>query len=329
MPERSQTDLGPRPEPRDAPKAGPRDAVPEAVPYDTRYAVDRPFGLREARQYCRRLARSHYENFLVGTLFVPHHLHEHFHSIYAYCRVADDLADESPSPERALQLLDWWERELDLAYAGAPRHPVFVALAETVVTFGIPRQTLADLLVAFRQDQVVRRYDTFDQLLDYCRHSANPVGRLVLHLFGYTDDHRRCLSDATCTALQLANFWQDVVPDFERGRMYIPAEDMRRFGVTEEQIANRECTSGFRELLKFECARARELFSHGSALASVVPGRLRLDVEMFTEGGLEVLRRIERQGYDVLSRRPAIPKSRQAALLIGRLARSVTPWSRR
>ena len=300
-------------------------AAPDVVPYDTRYAYEGNCSLSEAQAFCRKLARSHYENFVVGTLFVPRELRQHFYSIYAYCRVADDLADESPTPERALQLLDWWEHELDRMYAGSPRHPVFVALTETVEAYRIPKQTFADLLVAFRQDQVVRHYDTYEQLLGYCRYSANPVGRLVLHLFGFTDDHRRGLSDATCTALQLANFWQDVARDFDRGRVYLPAEDMQRFGVTVQDIAGRRCTEGFRRLMEWECRRAEELFQRGSALASVVPGRLRLDVEMFTQGGLEVLRRIERQGYDVLSRRPTIPKSRQATLFLGRLVRAALP----
>jgi squalene synthase HpnC len=295
------------------------DGVPEAVPFDTRYAVIGSASLPEAYAYCRRLARSHYENFLVGTVFIPRHLRQHFYAIYAYCRIADDLADESPTPERALQLLDWWEGELKRACEGRPKHPVFVALAETMATFGIPSTPFTDLLVAFRQDQTVRRYDTYAQLLDYCRYSANPVGRLVLHLFGFTDDHRRTLSDATCTALQLANFWQDVARDCERGRIYLPREDMKRFGVLEDQIQRREFTPEFGRLLEFECSRARELFEYGSALADVVPRRLRLDVEMFTQGGLEVLRRIEKQGYDVLSRRPAIPKSRQAAILLRRV----------
>lgn len=300
----------------------------DVIPFDTPYGVVERMSLPEARAYCRRLARSHYENFVVGTLLVPRALRRHFHSIYAYCRVADDLADESPTPERALQLLDWWERELDLAYAGHPRHPVFVALADTVAAFGIPKVPFQDLLVAFRQDQTVTRYASYDDILAYCAHSANPVGRLVLHLYGYADENRRSLSDATCTALQLANFWQDVARDFDRGRVYLPADDMARFGVTEEQVAAKQFTPEFGDLLRFECRRTREMFDYGSALASVVPRRLRLDLEMFTCGGLEVLRRIERQGFDVLSRRPTIPRSRQASLLVGRLVRSLRPDGR-
>jgi squalene synthase HpnC len=303
--------------------------VPDAIPLDTPYAVIETMSAAESRAYCRKLARAHYENFLVSTVLVPRDLRPHFHSIYAYCRVADDLADEAVTPERALQLLDWWERELDRCCAGAPRHPVFVALAETMAAFGIPREPFDDLLGAFRQDQSVRRYATYGDLLAYCARSANPVGRLVLHLFGFTDEHRRGLSDATCTGLQLANFWQDVVTDFARGRVYLPAEDMDRFGVTLDQIADRRCTPAFADLMRFQCSRTRELFEYGSALAAVVPRRLRLDVEMFTAGGVEVLRRIERQGFDVLKRRPTIPRSRQATMLVGRVVRSFSPWRSR
>ncbi len=305
--------------------AEPETAISDVIPFDTRYAVVERMSLAQSRAYCGRLASSHYENFLVGTLLLPRRLRAHFNSVYAYCRVADDLADESPSPARALQLLDWWESELDRAVAGDPRHPVFVALADTMASFGIPDAPFRDLLSAFRQDQIINRYETYDELLDYCRRSANPVGRIVLHLFGFTDDHRRSLSDATCTALQLANFLQDVVPDFERGRIYLPECDMRRFGVTPEQIAAREFTPSFGLLMEFECSRAREMFEYGRALADVVPRRLRMDVEMFTMGGLEILRRIARQGYDVLSRRPSIPRSRQAAILLGRIVRSLRP----
>lgn len=284
------------------------------------YCVDRPYTKAEAEQYCARLAKRHYENFLVATAFVPRHLRQHFYNIYAYCRIADDLGDESGGPDRALPLLDWWQEELEACYSGHPRHPVFVALADTNERFGIPREPYEDLLKAFRQDQVVTRYATYEQLLGYCQWSANPVGRLVLYLCGFRDAERQRLSDCTCTALQLANFWQDVVRDYAIGRVYIPREDMERFGVTEEQIAARRFTQGFGDLMRFECERARELFAAGAPLAAMVPRHLRLDIEMFTQGGLEVLRRIEAQGYDVLRRRPAIPRRRQVFMLMRRLA---------
>jgi squalene synthase HpnC len=286
---------------------------------DNPYRVDRAYSLNEARDYCARLAKSHYENFLVASLFVPKQLKQHFYNVYAYCRISDDLGDESGGPEKALPLLDWWESELDACYAGAPQHPVFVALAQTNERFGIPRDPYADLLRAFRQDQTVTRYPTYEQLLGYCRYSANPVGRLVLYLCGYRDPERQGYSDATCTALQLANFWQDVVRDYAIGRIYLPLEDMTRFGVSEEDIAGSRFTPAFAQLLQFECERAKALFAEGMKLCPLVDRRIRLDIEMFSRGGQEIIRRIEAQGYDVLTRRPTIPKKRQLAILAGRL----------
>jgi len=285
---------------------------------DSAYRVNRAYDLAEARAYCARLARSHYENFLVGSLFVPRDLRQHFYNVYAYCRISDDLGDETGGPDRALPLLDWWDEELHACYAGHPRHPVFVALAETNERFDIPMEPYSDLLSAFRQDQRVTRYATYGELLGYCRFSANPVGRLVLYLCGYRDPERQGYSDATCTALQLANFWQDVARDYDIGRIYLPLDDMARFGVSEEDIASRRFTPEFAELLRFECERAQGLFAEGSRLLPLVDRRLRLDIEMFGRGGLEILRRIEAQGYDVLTRRPEIPRRRQLAILAGR-----------
>jgi squalene synthase HpnC len=290
---------------------------------DNPYRVSRAYTLEEARDYCARLAKSHYENFLVASLFVPKPLKQHFYNVYAYCRISDDLGDESGGPDKALPLLDWWEEELEACYAGQPRHPVFVALVETNAQFGIPKEPYADLLHAFRQDQATPRYQTYEALLGYCRYSANPVGRLVLYLCGYSDAERQCLSDATCTALQLANFWQDVARDYDIGRIYLPLEEMARFGVTEEQIAERRFTPAFAELIRFECDRTKALFKEGSKLCPLVDRRVRLDIEMFSRGGQEIVRRIEAQGYDVLTRRPEIPKSRQMAMLAGRLVAGV------
>lgn len=271
--------------------------------------------LEEARLYCRRLACRHYENFSVATWFLPARLRPHFHSIYAYCRISDDLGDEVGNPQHALQLLDIWEGELDACYAGRPRHPVFVALAETVRACDIPRQPFADLLTAFRQDQRVGRYETFDDVLGYCHYSANPVGHLVLYACGYRDSERQQLSDCTCSALQLANFWQDVAVDYGKGRIYLPLEDLRRFGVSEQNIAERRATPQFLELMRFEVERAREWFHRGLPLAGKVDAELAIDIELFSRGGLEILRAIERQGYDVLSRRPVISKPRKLALV--------------
>jgi squalene synthase HpnC len=280
------------------------------------YAIpDRAPSEAEAREYCRRLARSHYENFSVASWFLPERLRQHFFNVYAYCRISDDLGDEVGDTVRSLQLLDEWETELNACYDGNPRHPVFVALAETVRKFEIPKHEFADLLTAFRQDQSIVRYETFDDLLGYCRFSANPVGHLVLYLCGYRDSDRQQLSDCTCTALQFANFWQDVSADFAKGRIYLPLEDLRRFGVNEETIRDRENTSAFRAMLKFEVERAREWFRQGLPLIAKVNRELAIDIELFSRGGQEILKAVERQNYAVLGRRPAISKTRKLALV--------------
>jgi squalene synthase HpnC len=272
--------------------------------------------LADARAYCKRLATSHYENFSVVTWFLPKHLHDHFYAVYAYCRISDDLGDEVGNPQISLRLLDAWEEELNACYEGHPKHPVFVALAETVKDCDIPKKPFADLLVAFRQDQTVTRYDRFEDLLGYCRNSANPVGRLVLYVCGYRDPELQFLSDYTCVALQLANFWQDVTVDWQKGRVYLPLEDLRRFDVSERQIADRRFTPEFRELMKYEVARARDYFNLGLPLANRVDKQLGTDIELFTRGGQEILNAIEKHGYDVLKSRPAISKSRKIALVL-------------
>ena len=286
------------------------DALPAAYAFPPQ-----PPSLAEAQAYCRTLARSHHENFSVATRFLPARLHQHFFNVYAYCRISDDLGDEVGNAEDALRLLDEWEEDLRACYDGGPRHPVFVALRETVRACDIPQQPFADLLKAFRQDQSVARYATFEDLLGYCRYSANPVGRLVLYVCGYRDEERQQLSDSTCTALQLANFWQDVTVDYGKGRIYLPLEDLRRFGVSEDDIAARRATPAFLDLMRFEVERARQWFAQGLPLAAKVDRELALDIELFTRGGQEILRAIERQGYDVLRRRPAISKPRKAWLV--------------
>jgi squalene synthase HpnC/squalene synthase HpnD len=278
---------------------------------------------KEAERYTRRLATSHYENFNVVSWLLPRRLHQHFYNLYAYCRWADDLGDEVTDPKRALELLDWWEDELKQCYAGHPSHPVFVALAGTIRACDIPMQPFADLLVAFRQDQVVHRYATWEDMIGYCRNSANPVGRLVLYLCGYRDDERQKLSDATCTALQLANFWQDVSRDLEKGRIYIPLDVLRTHGLTFEDIEGRRFTENYAALMRNIIARTRKLFAQGLPLAEKVPGMLRVDLEMFSRGGLAVLDAIEKMGYNTLEHRPAISKVTQVKLLgralLGRL----------
>jgi len=282
----------------------PEYAIPERAPSEA-----------EAREYCRRLARSHYENFSVASRFLPGHLRQHFFNVYAYCRISDDLGDEVGDTAASLRLLEQWETELNACFDGHPRHPVFVALAETVQKFEIPKHEFADLLTAFRQDQSIGRYETFNDLRGYCRYSANPVGHLVLYLCGYRDSERQQLSDYTCTALQLANFWQDVSADFAKGRIYLPLEDLRRFGVGEEVIRDRDNTSAFREMMGFEVERAREWFKQGIPLIAKVDRALAIDIDLFSRGGQEILSAIERQHYAVLGRRPTISRARKLALV--------------
>jgi squalene synthase HpnC/squalene synthase HpnD len=268
-----------------------------------------------AEEYTRWLATHHYENFNVVSWLLPKDLHQHFYNVYAYCRWADDLGDEVPQKERALELLDWWERELDDCYHGRPSHPVFVALRETITAKNIPKQPFADLLRAFRQDQNVKRYPTWDSIIGYCAYSANPVGRLVLYLCGYGDQERQAMSDATCTALQLANFWQDVERDLEKGRIYIPLDVAAAHGLTPADIVDHRFDERFVGLMKDLIARTRLLFQQGAPLAKMVSGRLRVDLEMFSQGGLAVLDAIEAMGYDTLHNRPAIRKAKQIRLL--------------
>ena len=275
--------------------------------------------LEEAREYCRKLARSHYENFSVATWFLPKRLRQPFCNVYAYCRISDDLGDEVGDSAASLALLDQWEMELDACYFGNPRHPVFVALAETVRKFDIPKHEFSALLRAFRQDQTVTRFETFNDVLGYCRYSANPVGHLVLYLCGYRDAERQQLSDSTCTALQLANFWQDVSCDYAKGRVYLPLEDLRHFGVSEGDLAQRRNTPEFREMMRFEVRRAREWFDRGLPLVGKVDGELAIDIELFSRGGQEILNAIERQDFAVLGQRPVISKPRKLAL-VGRAA---------
>jgi squalene synthase HpnC len=269
----------------------------------------------QAQEYCRHLARTHYENFSVATWFLPRRLRQHFYNVYAYCRISDDLADEVGNPAAALQLLDEWEAELSACYSGGQRHPVFVALADTVRKFDIPKKPFADLLKAFRQDQTITRYPTFNDLLGYCRYSANPVGHLVLYLCGYRDPERQVLSDFTCTALQLANFWQDVSIDHAKGRIYLPLEDLQHYNVSEQNIAVTQNTASFCQMMRFEVERARDWFRLGLPLAKKVDRELAIDIELFSRGGQEILNAIERQGFAVLGRRPSISKARKLTLI--------------
>ncbi len=281
--------------------------------------ADRPdrgaVGLDEALAYCAELTASHYENFSVVTWLTPRHLRPAFRSIYAFCRWSDDLGDEVGDPARSLELLDWWRGELRAMYEGRPRHPVMVALAPTVEEFAIPIEPFEALISAFEQDQRVTEYATYDQLLDYCSRSANPVGHLVLYLGRSFDPENARLSDATCTGLQLANFWQDVARDLAIGRIYLPLEDRERCGYPDSDLRALRFTPRFADLLRFEVERARDLLHRGRPLVGRMPRALAVDVDLFTRGGLAILDRIEAQGFDVLGRRPEVGKLAKLGLL--------------
>ncbi len=275
--------------------------------------------LDRAYNYCERLARSHYENFPVGSSLIPKRLRKHFYSIYAFARIADDFADEGYGQgysERArLDLLDEWRRMLTESLAGRARHPVFVALSQTSAEFDLPAGLFEDLLSAFAQDVTVRRYWSFNQLLDYCRRSANPIGRLILSLFGYRDDQRHQWSDDICTALQLANHWQDVAIDMDKDRIYLPVEDLSRFELTVDDLIGRHANDGVKRMMTFEVARARDMFARGKPLCTSVSGRLGFELRAVWLGGVRILERIEQNGYDVFGRRPLITSTDKLAIL--------------
>ncbi len=278
-------------------------------------AGDTPMSLAAARSYCARVTRSHYENFSVASALLPRRLVPHFHAVYAYCRWADDLADETAGGAETLALIAWWREQLQSCYAGEPRHPVTIALHETIRRFAIPPEPFLNLLVAFEQDQRVKEYDTFEQLHGYCRNSANPVGHLVLYLFERFDPERAALSDEICTGLQLANFWQDVARDRAIGRVYLPKDDRERLGYSDGDLRSKTCNAAFVELMKFEVARTREFFDRGEPLLARLPLRARMDVDLFLRGGRAVLDAIKKQNYDVLTKRPVVSKQQKLVLL--------------
>jgi squalene synthase HpnC len=275
-----------------------------------------PWSLEESIDYTRWLATSHYENFHIASFLLPKRLHQDFYNVYAFCRWADDLGDEIGDPAESLRLLAWWRRELSSMYRGEATHPVFVALMETAAKYSLPIDPFSDLITAFEQDQTVGNYRNWDELFGYCKNSANPVGRLVLYLCGYSDPERQRLSDATCTALQLANFWQDVAVDLTKNRIYIPLDVMDRHGYTVEQLRTLHFTPAFADVMRELIETTRDLFEKGLPLAGTVDRRLAVDLELFSRGGMKVLEKIERQNYDVLSRRPAISKLERLGLLL-------------
>jgi squalene synthase HpnC len=301
-----------------------------ALPDTIRAAFAPVADLDAAQTYTRNLAHTHYENFSVVTFLLPRHLRQDFCNIYAFCRIADDLGDEVGDRALASEYLTRFSQQLHACYDGHATTAVFIALRQTVTRHNIPIQPFLDLIDAFQQDQHIDRYDTFDQLVDYCRRSADPVGRLVLYLCGYRDEHRQRLSDRTCTALQLANFWQDVRRDVvERNRIYIPLESMQKFGVTEEQITSFRFDENFRNLMKFEVDRTRALFDEGAALLPLLDPVVRRQISLFEQGGRAILRAIERQSYDTLSRRPSLSSWQKGRLMLKAvgvaLAQKLTP----
>jgi len=298
---------------------GPKDFVRNPAALAAVYTIP------DALTYTRWLATHHYENFHVVSWLLPRRLHQDFYNVYAYCRWADDLGDEMGDPAESVRLLAWWREGLQGMYAGKATHPVFVALRGTVERYSIPQQPFGDLIRAFEQDQTVTRYHNWDELFGYCRNSANPVGRLVLYLCGYADAERQRLSDATCTALQLANFWQDVIVDWEKGRVYLPLDVLARHGSSVEDIANRHAGSAFADAMREAVDRARTLFLEGLPLVRMVDRRLAVDIELFSRGGVRILEKIEAQNYDVLRRRPAISKTDRVWILLGTLARAAFP----
>ncbi len=284
-------------------------------------SMGRVWSLPEALDYTRWQATGHYENFHVVSFLLPKHLHQDFYNVYSYCRWADDLGDEIGDTQESLRLLDWWSGELDRMYLGQAQHPVFVALKSTVEKHGIPKQPFADLVRAFIQDQTVTRYPDWAGVIDYCVYSANPVGRLVLYLCGYSDPERQRLSDATCTGLQLANFWQDVTVDQHKDRVYLPLDLLAKHNYSVEEMFAHKFDPRFRNVMKEAVDEARGYFLTGLPLARMVNKRLSVDLELFSRGGLCVLDKIKQQGYDVLSKRPKISKSERVGLLLKTLLR--------
>lgn len=283
----------------------------------------RVVSLEDAERHCRAMASGHYENFPVLSVVLPKTLRQDFANVYAYCRWADDLGDEIEDPRESLELLDWWRRELDDCFAGRAWHPVFVALRETIVRRGLDQRPFDDLLSAFRQDQTKTSYETYEELRDYCRRSADPVGRIVLQLCERDTPENIAKSDSVCTGLQLINFWQDIARDFERGRVYLPREDRERFGYSDADLQSRCTTDAFRELLRFEVDRARAMLSEGMPLADCLSGRLKVVIAMFAMGGLRICERIDEIDYRVWERRPTLTASDASRILARASARAV------
>lgn len=279
-----------------------------------------PWSSAEAFRHCERITRDHYENFPVASLFLPRELRKHICAIYAFARTADDYADEPGfTPAERIENLNSWEFQLNECLNGVARHRVFAALAETIDRFQIPPELFRSLLQAFRQDVTIHRYETFNGLLDYCRNSANPVGRLVLMLFNYRSESLAELSDSICTALQLTNFWQDIRIDAGRDRIYLPAEDLREFSYSEEDLKNMTFNTPFKHLLSFEIERTRDLFLRGKPLLAEVGRDVGFELKLTWNGGMKILEKIERARYDVFRNRPLLTLSNKVGVFLSSL----------
>jgi squalene synthase HpnC len=295
----------------------PKDYVQQLAPEPV------PCSEADALAYTRWLATEHYENFQVVSFLLPKALHQDFYNVYAFCRWADDLGDEIGNTDESLRLLGWWRNELHAMYAGTATHPVFVALRSTVGKHSIPVTPFDRLIDAFEHDQRITRYRTWDDVLAYCVNSANPVGHLVLYLCGYRDAERQRLSDYTCTALQLANFWQDVTVDLHKDRVYLPLSLLEKYGYTVDELFALRCNDNFRKLMREAVDQADDFFHRGLPLIKTVDRRLALDLELFSRGGMRVLDKIRKQNYDVLAQRPSISKLERIGILLGCLPRVV------
>ena len=285
-----------------------------------------PPTLAQAQAYCRQLARSHYENFVVVGLFTPPALRPAFDAIYGYCRWADDLGDETGDTRQSEALLTWWLAQLDEIYhqtGPPPKHPVFIALQPVVKQFQIPQKPFQDLVSAFLQDQHVTRYQDLAQLSDYCARSANPVGELVLRLFGAATPENLAMSNDICTGLQLANFWQDVSRDLLKNRVYLPQGSLQRFGLTEADLTKTPASKAFRQMLAEEVAATQSLFDRGEPLTRKLPGRAGLALRLFHAGGVATLSAIRRVDYDVLTSRPRLGKIKQLGLMCKIIGRTI------
>lgn len=306
----------------------PTNGISHPLPDTVRMAFAPPTDVDSAQLYTWQLAHSHYENFSVISALLPRQFRQDFCNIYAFCRIADDLSDEVADREESLRLLERFRQSTQAMYAGQPDAITFSALQATVRARDIPIKPFIDLIDAFEQDQRVDRYQTFEQLVDYCRRSADPVGRLVLYVCGYSDPHRQQLSDHTCTALQLANFWQDVRGDLlDRNRIYLPKETMDQFGITEDQLRAGVCDEKYRQCIKFEVDRAQALLDQGDNLLPLLDDNVRPQVALFGLGGKAILQAIRRQNYDTLTARPALSKWQKGGLvfraMVGKLRQKI------